>query len=285
MTQPFAVNIIPRMKTALSKWILYLLASLAIGPGLYRLTSAITDEHGGQSAILSDSASPVWMVAACFLAALCASGAFAWIGAKTVDEPTGYILAGICLVWTAWPLANLESLTRLHESELPVYRIALENLACMGIAFVIVWIASRQRLEADSPTTESIGGQKIATAVCIGAIAAAGACYLVANNGLKGQTIAGAVAAGIAAAVVSQFVHGSINARTRPFIPLASLSVVAACGPVVASMLHGVKLEALVTSGDVLPLARPLSLEWPAGGLIGIALGLSWASGAMQRHS
>jgi hypothetical protein len=126
---------------------------------------------------------------------------------------------------------------------------------------------------------------KSVVAIVLGAIAAAGACYLVANNSFKGQTIAGAAAAGIAAAVVSQFVCGSEHGVVKPIIPLTSLTLVAAFSPVIASMLHGVKLEALIMSGEVLPLARPLSFEWPAGGMIGTALGLSWATGAMQRHS
>jgi hypothetical protein len=274
-----------RMKTALSKWILYLLASLAIGPVLYRLTSSLTDQHGGGSALLFDSASPMWLVASCFLAALGAAGTFAWFGAKTIDKSTGYILAGICLAWAAWPLASLESLTRLHGAEIPVYRIALENLACMGIALAVVWIADRHHAEGEPSANERIAISSYVLAIVVGAVAAAAACYFVANNSFKGQTIAGAVAAGIAAAVVSQFVSGTGQGVARPLIPIASLGVVAALSPVAASLLHGVKLEALVTSGDVLPLARPISFEWPAGGLIGTALGLSWASGAMQRHT
>lgn len=285
MHLPFSVNTIRAMKSALSKWVLYLLASLAVGPSLAWLTGRLVDAQGGDAATLLISDSSPGVVALCFAACVLGSGALAWAGAKSLDAATGCLLAGICLAWAAWPLGTLESLARLHGEATPLLRLSIEHAICMGIALAVAFIVTKRTVTSVSESAPRSDFASRLPAILLGTAAAAAACTLVANTSMKGQTIAGAMAGGIAAAIVIQFLNAKKKLPISPVDPLISVSLVACLGPIAVLTLQGGKFESAVMAGKVLAFAKPLSLEWPGGGLLGTALGLSWASGAIDRHS
>ena len=71
-----------------------------------------------------------------------------------------------------------------------------------------------------------------------------------------------------------------LAAMLMPATTILAIMIIAAVSPVIAGVMHGGGLASVVYSGDVLPLARPLSLQWAAGAMIGSPIGIGWA-GAM----
>lgn len=281
----FSVNIIRPMKSALSKWVLYLLASLVVGPCLAWLTGMLSDVRGGEAATLLMNNSRLSITLLCFAAATVGSCALAWAGATALDTATGCFLGGICLAWGAWPLATMESLARLYGESTPLFRLALENALCMCIGLVAASLVSKSSPAITTPPAKKSGFASRIPSILIGAAVAAAACMFVANTSMKGQTFAGAIAGGIAAAVAIQFLSAKEGLQVSPLVPMVSIALVAIAGPIAVLLIQGGKFESAAMAGKVLAFAKPLSLEWPAGGLIGTALGLSWASGAIERHT
>jgi hypothetical protein len=64
---------------------------------------------------------------------------------------------------------------------------------------------------------------------------------------------------------------------------MLALAVLGLAGPLVAKGVQGSRLVEATYAGELLALARPLSLDWAAGALLGVPLGLAWA-GAMLDH-
>lgn len=113
---------------------------------------------------------------------------------------------------------------------------------------------------------------------------------LMIGAGLKGQAIASAIAAGIAAATLGVF--ASRRWGFRPLGAAAGLALVAGAAPLVAVMMapqggSAGGLVRLANEGGLLAAARVVPMDWIAGMLIGIPLGLAWGqslSGAKLTH-
>jgi len=103
---------------------------------------------------------------------------------------------------------------------------------------------------------------------------------LMAGSADVGQVFAATLCGAIAAGVAGQLVASSFGATLMPAASIGSMLVVATLGPLLAGWMHGDGLTSAVFAGGVLPLAKPLSLQWAAGAVIGAPIGIGWA-GAM----
>ncbi|MFZ4573388.1 MAG: hypothetical protein ACOYN0_03255 [Phycisphaerales bacterium] len=276
------------MRQSILKWSLYLFALLVAGPALASLAGNLRDAGGGHAATLLLTSN----VGAGLLAGVAALGGalvIGVVGARLVAVGTGCTLAGIVLAWCGWRLGSLEDLARLPDKQVPLMLLAVENglVAAVGaaIAFACVkfgrglWSADNGTAMSSLPDpTEPPTRAALGTAFGAGVVGCALLTFFVANNGLKGQTLAAATIGGLAAAIMGQLVLAGKRSLITPVIPAASVVIVAVLGPIAAAILHGSKLDAAIYAGDVLPLARPISLEWAAGALMGVPLGLSWTA-------
>jgi hypothetical protein len=101
---------------------------------------------------------------------------------------------------------------------------------------------------------------------------------------LKGQTVAGAALAGMFGAFAGRL--GTHRAPVLVFF--VAIAILAAAGPAAATVglwsggSGGVIGAAY--AGRLLPLARPLPLDWMAGAFVGIPVGLSWAASMTDIH-
>ncbi len=285
----------PPMKHAITKWTMYMGALLVAGPGVAMLTGALRDVSGGHATTLLANTSLV----AGFLAGIAAILAGTLIGgggSRVLGVGSGTMLAGIVICWSAWRLGTLELLARVPGQPVPLLKLAIENLAVSLCAIAVavvctrfgkgVWSASEGNTLASKPPNDELPNTPtLLVALVAGAIACGAAAYFVATNGLKGQTVAAATVGGIAAAVFSQLAVAGKRSLLTPVIPVASVAIVATIGPIAAMVLHGDKLDSLIYVGKVFPLARPISLEWAAGALMGVPLGLSWTASSVDPHA
>jgi hypothetical protein len=126
--------------------------------------------------------------------------------------------------------------------------------------------------------------QVLGGAFAVAAVAAGLAVFLIAVSGVKGQTFAAALIGALAAGAAAQTVASSKNFHVTPVTPILAIALVALAGPIIASVLHGPRLIDAVYAGNVFALARPLSLDWAAGSVIGVPIGLGWAGSMLDRR-
>jgi hypothetical protein len=91
--------------------------------------------------------------------------------------------------------------------------------------------------------------------------------------------IAGIAAGGFGRAVASR------DASPSPIPGLLAMGVLAAIGPLTGLFITGkAQVATAAMEGRVFPLAVPMPLDWLAGALWGIPLGLSWADSMVEKH-
>jgi hypothetical protein len=146
-------------------------------------------------------------------------------------------------------------------------------------------IQEAARGEKKPPVVEEDGAWALrGRGLAAGVVAAGVAGWLFAPESLKGQTFAAAAAGGMFGALALK-----MAARTvKPLWVFVGVAVLACAGPAVAAVYYGtgtgiVRPVYAGLHGGVLPLVRILPLDWLAGALVGVPIGLSWG-GAMTEH-
>src|SRR5262249_39973802 len=131
-------------------------------------------------------------------------------------------------------------------------------------------------------------GEKPLPALAGAILGAAAVCavlaWFLAVSGAKGQTFMAALIGALGAGVAAQMVARSKDLHVTPVTPILPIALVALAGPLVAVALHGARLVDAVYAGTVFSLARPLSLDWAAGAVIGVPIGLGWAGSMLDRR-
>jgi hypothetical protein len=102
--------------------------------------------------------------------------------------------------------------------------------------------------------------------------------WLVVATPLKGQAIGGTILASVAVGFVGRLVAP----RLQPALLFAMPVLAGAAGSLIASFnLTGALGDAFV-SGTLARLAYPMPMDWAAGALCGVAIGLGWARGFVK---
>lgn len=283
------------MLRATLRWTLILFCLFALGPMVRVLVLRVLDADGGHAVTLAVNATfGAALVAG--VAAILAAGLVGAAGAHFFSMGTGYTCAGITLAWARWGLGTFDEMVRRSPvaSFRPVF--AAENAVVLvlaaAMAGVIVWLATRRQ-----PNTEKSGGDHrglVALAVrgdeyrtkaglaamFIGMVVCAGVTWLVAFSDLRGQTLMAVLVGAIASGAVGQLIASSMRCTITPVVPALAAVAVAVAGPIVAGFMHNSGLLDAANRGVLLGLARPVSLDWAAGVLLGGPIGISWA-GAM----
>lgn len=283
------------MSKSLVRWVLILACGLALGPWALHLLDGIRDVDGGHATTMLANASPVLGFAKGAFVLLIAV-VVGVLGAYFFSLGTGYLCAGLILAWSAWGVSTLADLVR--EGHAPLFILAFEGvlvtLCAAGLAAAMSVISMARQPEQPStrktPWTpwallaadaDGAGVPKAAGAGFGGGVLAGGlVVWLVAASQDHGQVFAAVLCGAIAAGVVGQLIASGFGATLSPVAAILAMLVLAGIGPVLAAILHGSQLAHAVYAGEVFPLARPLSLQWAAGAMIGSPIGIGWA-GAM----
>lgn len=278
------------------RWALILTCLFALGPALCHLLRRVHDASGGDSTTLLVSARP----AASFglgLLSLALAALVGLLGAHAFSIGTGLTSAGITLAWARWGLGTADGLARLDPQGSYLSRQSLEAAFVLAAAALIsggmVYIAARRQPPLTSapnpgkPTVMNLfatgEGPLMKTAmsgIVVGVVVGGIVAWLVAFSSLRGQTLMAALCGALAAGAASQLVAASMRCTLTPLVPVLSLLVLAVAGPLLAPLIYKTTVLDASNQNTLFGLARPISLDWAAGALLGGPIGLGWA-GAM----
>lgn len=273
------------MVKATLRWTFLLAALFVLGPLAYAATHHLRDASlGHATTLLVGGSLSAGLLAGLIVFAL-AAGAGA-LGARFFALPAGLTGAGFILVWGAWGLGTLDAIVRRtrESSDLPI--LAFEGLLVMSIAILVGWGLERIAPPPDPvddsrstpPNAKIIAASSAACAV-VGGLAV----WIFCVTTLKGQTVASAAIAGLLGAAAAQLVAAFMGSSIGVIPPMIGMAIIALAGPLSARAMHGSEFVQAVFNAGVLPLAKPLSLDWAAGAMIGIPIGLSWAGSMLER--
>ncbi len=284
---------------AILRWVYVLGCLFAIGPVVLRVVARIHDAHGGHAATLLTDGSAGFVALGTVLGACLVVGL---IGARFFTLGVGAMGAGVVAAWGAWGCAPIDTIVRATSDASVFKPLAIEGLICGVAGAAMVFLFERVAAGAQPAGTEDqmaarAGGKKskkalggivvmdrsatfapiLGAALVAGLVAAGLATWMVAISVLKGQVVAAAIAAGVAAGMASVFASQSTKGVVSGLVPALAVALVAAVGPIAALLFDDKNLVHAAINGSLSALARPIGLDWLAGILCGVPLGMSWA--------
>lgn len=259
---------------------------LGLGPAVVWLSPRVVGGHGGPGWTYLANGSVGAGIAAMLLAVLAAFGV-GLLTSRFFGMRAGLGAAGMTLVAPALQGGTIVEVLRWAEAPGVFAALAVEGAIFAVGAFVFTLAMSRiaPREAPYSPAereerTKShlreglVGG---VTALAVGAIAA----WVLAREPIKGQMLATGFAAGAAG-----------MAAGRVFAPRAPIAAI-----VLGVLLLGVVgpvLGFVVAGGDALrdayarslpAIAGPTPIDWLAGAMLGMPVGLSWAFSILEKRA
>lgn len=103
--------------------------------------------------------------------------------------------------------------------------------------------------------------------------------WVIAQSPMKGQTLAATIIGGVAAGLAGRL----LSPHVQPKLLFASVCVFAAVGHLVGWAMQE-NVESALVAGTVSPLSLPMPVDYAAGALIGVAMGLGWAKSFLHHE-
>jgi hypothetical protein len=292
-----AAAIMPTMLKATLKWALILASLLALGPLVSRLMMNVRDVDGGRAVtfLVNGDLGAAMLTLGALVGCMLLVGV---IAAKLFGWGTAVMCAGFIAAWTATGQGTLESIVRRAGGGGDLFKLGVEGLlltVLAGLGAVLFGrvaagpaggasalpanhARARLSLLTEGDTSRDNPMPVILAGIGAGFIVAVIVVWLFALSGARNQTLASAIIAGMAAGGVNHAISAGRSFTLSVLVPILSLALLAMLAPVLVKFVEGPRLLAKVYDGTVLNLARPVSLDWVAGALIGVPLGMSWAN-------
>lgn len=269
------------MQKAILRWTLIAIAVILVGPAvgwLFRLIPSI-DGGPGVTTLVSQSA-PAGIGLG--VAGLLLAGAIGLLAARLIGYRDGLVCMGLALAWACWSTGTVMDLVRVTGT-VPVFRLAAEGailgIVAAGLAFLIV----RQARDHNEPIAGDAAFASISSLVAIltAAIGALVAGWVVARTELVGQTLWAAIAGGVLGGVLARVAQPNCSAAATT----VAVPIVATIGIILGEALTtGGNLAQAVYAGASTPLLRIMPIDWIAGMLLGLPIGISWGGSLVERH-
>jgi hypothetical protein len=251
-------------------------AFAVIGPIAGLIIGSLRGVDGGTQATLLVGQSPiVGVISGLFAFGL--AGLAAAIGSRAAGLNIGLGCAGLVLSWAAWLSGRLDEIVAVSRQS-PLSALVLEGLLVALMLGGIVWLVRRFSSDDPDPETE-VGASAIVVALTAGVAISATAAWVVAIEPLKGQTIGAAFAAGLVGAATARLVFLRLPGWTAVCIP----AVLVVLGPLATQVLAGDVVDA-VFERSLFRLGWLMPMDWAAGTLLGIPIGLAWTDGVVQQQ-
>lgn len=276
------------MRESIMTYGLGLAALLLAGPVAWLLTSGIIDASGAHGTTLLHASGAGLALARGVLAVVIA-GAMGVLTARLVGLRAGLWNAGMVLAWGACGLGTIDQVLRAREGSAGLLSLLAIEAGIVAVpvtlaAFACWWLSREQPAQRESWTDLSAGGKASAVGlgVLVGAVAAGVVSHLAMINNLKGQAI-GAAGMGAAAGAV---VVALVVPRAPAWAAVAGAMLAGVLGPVLAQYLTPAgQVSAAVFSWELLGPARITAMDWAAGAMLGVPMGLWMAGGLLERKS
>lgn len=200
---------------------------------------------------------------------------------KIQGSSMSLLILGLGLGWTALQLQPIQDV--LREGSLGM-------LAAEGVAWgILMLLVAATVCLLGGPLVQEMPGDTDAsphwaTSPDALKLAACGACalpvvWLFAQSPMKGQVLLAAVLGSIAAGFAGRLVAPSV----QPVLLFPSVCVFGALGQWVAGTMLPEEVAPVIAAGQLPHLLLPLPIDYAAGALVGVPIGLSWGSGFLQK--
>jgi hypothetical protein len=291
------------MTRAILRWLIPLAALLALAPLAAWMTVSLRAPDGGPETSLLLCNSPARGILAGLGAFALATLAGA-VASRLLGVSWGFFAAGLVLAGAAWGTGRVDQIVRRTQSASTLWALSAEGflVGALGVLTAVVVVRARAPSERSPHVTPSDDDRSaLAASLALGlpimVLAGAVGAWIVAREPLKGQTFAAAAVAGILIAIAGHLVAPraplevfvlavAVLAAASPALSLVVNLVPTAtgAGATVAFLPGSSRVLAAVRAGTMLPLARPLPLDWISGAFVGIPIGLAWAGAMVEKH-
>jgi hypothetical protein len=285
------------MTKSILRTVYVVLVLLAVGPLSAALLAGLRDTDGGDGVTILTGGRIGAGLAGLAVLALGATLAGV-VGAKIFSAGMGFAGAGLVFAWGAWNLGTLEEVLRRTRQGKESMALAVEGLLAVlvaGAVMALTWIIAERAQGRDNKSSGGIGligvREKGSTGVAMTAVAAwaLAACAggviaaIFAISAVKGQAVFAAFVGAIVAGVVAQTIGAAQHVKVSPLVPALAMAVPAVAGPLIAALVAQQGWVPAMFAGSDFPLGRIVGLDWAAGLLLGVPVGMGWA-GAMIDH-
>lgn len=264
----------------LIRWTLIILAVFLVGPIAGLATGAIPALDGGPAASALVTRSPIAGIGLT-LGAVTIAALWGLLGARLFGARTGLFLAGLVMLWGAGQGATVAGLMRVDGDAGVFTSMAIEGVILLVVGGALSWaiclVGRADEQDYAEPITHIDHVYALIAAVLAGGLAA----WLIGREGLKGQALAAATAAGVGAATVGRL----IGQRAKAMIFVPAVMLLAVIGPIAAMQLAGGNAVERVFENRFSALGLLTPMDWLAGALLGVPMGLAWAASLANRHA
>lgn len=292
------------MRQAIIRTTIYVLALCLLGPIAGTLTGALRAADG------SHAASPLFCTTPA-LGLLCGIGALVialllgLIASRLVSVACGFTAAGLVMAWAAWRTGQIDDMIRTSQSGQPLLSQCLEGVVFgalgLGVA-VAIWVVGKRETHAhDQPKSPDdaifellskgiaaaflkvFRGRGGATVIPVALIAGAAAAWFIGVSPLKGQAVFAAITAGVLAAAAGRLVDADVSLPSL-VLPVVALAVL---GPLSGYAIAGggaTQIVAASYKNALFPVANITALDWVAGAMLGVPIGVAWAGSMLEKH-
>ncbi len=251
------------------------LAFAVFGPIAGLFVGALRGVDGGTQATLLIGQSPITGLIA-GIAAFGVAAIAGGLGSRAAGLNVGLGCAGLTLSWAAWLSGRLDEIV-LASRVSPMPGLILEGLLVMLMLAGLLVVIRHTSTDEPDPETEA-GPSAVAISLVVGLVMSAVAAWVLAVEPLKGQTIGAAFVAGLVGAASARLVFLRLPGWTAAAIPAALVIL----GPLATHAIAG-DVVADVFDRSLFRLGWLLPLDWAAGALVGIPIGLAWTDNVVQQ--
>jgi len=199
------------------------------------------------------------------------------------------------LAWCGWQLGMIDAMIRRTGTGGDLLTLAFEAIIVGFITFAIGCICTRVAEKLQPPALQvkapkgaaefflreepERGGNwmgAVGAVIAASAVGCAIAVSIFCVTTMKGQTLFATFLGGIAAGLAGAYVAGMMKISIRVTTAMLGAVLVGVVAPIVAYVLHGKGILDAAYADKLLAAARPVSLDWASGALLGVPIGLSW---------
>ena len=195
---------------------------------------------------------------------------------------TGMLIIGIGLGWTCLQLESVQTVILDGSTGLLAAEGMLWGLLVLLMAATVLRIGGPyvNLMQNDDGSTDHW-----ANSVAAIKLAACGACvlpvvWLIAQSPRKGQVVIATTLGGVAAGLVGRLASPTV----QPVLLFPAVCVFGALGQWVTGLWLPSDPAALVAAGQLPAIVLPLPIDYAAGALIGVPIGISWANSFLEKQ-
>ena len=265
------------------QWVFVGVAALVVGPIAGWAVSAQLGVDGSGDATMLLGASPMVGVLGHGGAFLLAAG-LGLVVTRVLGGRYGLFCAGVVLAWGAARSGRVEAVLAADPVSGVLTTLAFEGLILAAATAALAWLVCRDtQHENPAKQEKAISGETV-LAIAAGLVAGGIGAWLAAQDDLKGQTIASAGVGGALGAVAARvFAH-----RSAGWAVVLGVCLAGVAGPLLASRVGLEMVLGGLFRGDITrslaSLVRIAPLDWAAGALMGVPIGMTWAGSLVEKH-